>query len=236
MTKNLLILSLFFLAVLKVNAQCTPDNSITQPGFYPSSLPDAAVSTAYNQVLQFKIIKDTTVLLFGNPTAASIDSATIVKVNGMPDGLTFQLNKPRKTYTPAETGCALISGIPAKAGTFKLQIILKIYAKLGSFAVSQPDSIKNFSIVVTGTAVTQEIISNSKIVYPNPLKADKLTINSNAVFPGTLLSIYNCQGQLIASQKLEGQESSISFSYPKGLYWISFDNGTFTKRVKLVKE
>lgn len=236
MSRNLLILSLFFLSVLKVSAQCTPDNSITKPGFYPSLLPDAAVGVAYNQVLQFKIIKDTTVIVFGNPTAATIDSATIVKVNGMPDGLTFQLNKPRKTYTPAEVGCALISGTPTKAGTFKLQIVLKIYAKLGILAVAQADTIKNFSIVVTGTSGTQEIISNSKIVYPNPLTSDKLTINSNTVLSGTLMSIYNCQGQFIAAQKLEGHESSISFNYPKGMYWISFDDGNFTRRVKVVKE
>lgn len=234
MSKNLLILSLFILSVIKLNAQCTPDGSITKPGFYPSSLPEANVGVAYSEVINFKIIKDTTVIVFGNPTLATIDSATITKVAGMPDGLTFQLNKPRKTYTPAETGCALVSGTPTKGGTFKLQIILKIYAKIGSFGVAQADTIDNFVIVVKGTAGLPELANQTNLIYPNPLTTDKLSINTNLVEPGTIISIYNYQGQLISTSVFNSE--SLVFDYPKGLYFISLTNGDNVSRVKLVKQ
>jgi hypothetical protein len=234
MSKNLLILSLFILSVIKLNAQCTPDGSITKPGFYPSSLPEANVGVAYSEVINFKIIKDTTVIVFGNPTLATIDSATITKVTGMPDGLTFQLNKPRKTYTPAETGCALVSGTPTKGGTFKLQIILKIYAKIGSFGVAQADTIDNFVIVVKGTAALPELANQTNLVYPNPLTTDKLSINTNLVEPGTVISIYNYQGQLVSTSVFNSE--SLAFDYPKGLYFIRLTNGDKVSRVKLVKQ
>jgi hypothetical protein len=234
MSKNLLILSLFILSVLKLNAQCTPDGSITKPGFYPSSLPEANVGLAYSEVINFKIIKDTTIIVFGNPAAVTIDSATIVKVNGMPDGLTFQLNKPRKTYTPAETGCASISGIPTKGGTFKLQIILKVYAKIGSFGTTQADTIDNFVIVVKETADIPELANQTNLIYPNPLTADKLSINTNLVKPGSVISIYNYQGQPISTSVFNSE--SLAFDYPKGLYYISFSNGEKVSRIKLVKQ
>lgn len=234
MSKNLLILSLFILSVVKLNAQCTPDGSITKPGFYPSSLPEANVGVAYSEVINFKIIKDTTVIVFGNPTLATIDSATITKVNGMPDGLTFQLNKASKTYTPAETGCALVSGTPTKGGTFKLQIILKIYAKIGGFGIAQADTIDNFVIVVKGTAGLPELANQTDLVFPNPLTTDKLSINTNLVKPGTVISIYNYQGQLISTSIFNSE--TLAFDYPKGLYFLSLTNGNNLSRVKLVKQ
>lgn len=236
MTKNLLILSLFFLSALKLNAQCTPDNTITKPGFYPSFLPDANVGVAYNEVLQFKILKDTMVMVFGTPTLATVDSATIGDVIGMPDGLTFKLNKNSKTYTPAETGCALISGTPTKGGTFKLKICLMLYAKVSGFSVARADTMNNFSVVVKGTGGMNEMFSQSNVVYPNPLNTDKLFLNSELVLPGTTLSIFNCQGQLLASQKFESTQQSITFNYPKGLYFLSFNNEGKVKMVKLFKE
>ncbi|MFM9944759.1 MAG: T9SS type A sorting domain-containing protein [Bacteroidia bacterium] len=236
MTKNILIISLFIFSASKITAQCLPDNTITKPGFYPKTLPDAVVGVTYNEVIQFKIIKDTTVIVFGSPTLANIDSATITNVLGMPDGLTFKLNKTSKTYTPAETGCANITGTPTKADTFKLKICLIIYAKIGSFKLSQADTIRNFRIVVKGTGSVKEPINLSKLLYPNPLASNELFINPDLVSAGTKISIFNSHGQLLDFKKLETTGASLSFDYPKGLYWVSLDNGNKVSRVKLMKE
>jgi len=235
MSKNLLILSLFIFSILKLNAQCTPDGTITKPGFYPSSLPDALIGSTYNEVINFKIIKDTMVVVFGSPTKATIDSATIVKVNGMPNGLTFNLNKPSKTYTPAETGCALISGTPTKSGTFSLQIVLKIYAKISGFPIQQADTIKNFEIIVKPSANITQLDNETKFIFPNPLLSNELNFDTKLIKPNTIITIYNSQGQLLDIQKIENNQSSITFNFPKGLYWLSIISENSISRMKLIK-
>jgi len=236
MTKNLLILTMFFFCGIKLFAQCTPDTSIKKPGFYPSTLPNAKLNAAYNQVLQFRIIKDTTVIFSGVPISATVDSLTIVEVNGMPDGLTFQLNKPSQTYTPEEVGCALISGTPNKKDTFYLEIVTLIYAKVGSFPASQVDTMDQFYIVVDETGAIDQVNLKSFNVYPNPLKGDMLTFNKELVGSGSKLSIYNSTGQLLSVRSLESSGNTITFAYPKGLYILSFDNGNTVQRIKLIKE
>src|SRR5687768_136519 len=118
MTKNLLILSLFIFAGLQLNAQCTPDTSIKKPGFYPKTLPNAKEGIAYSEVIQFKILKDTSA--FGQP--ATVDSAHIDSIKGVPPGMNFQGNKTWPTYLALEVGCALVSGTPSTAGTYPLYI------------------------------------------------------------------------------------------------------------------
>ena len=235
MSKNLLILLLFIFQVFKLNAQCSPDNSITKPGFYPSTLPQANVGDAYNQIIQFKFIKDTTVIVFGNPTPATIDSMTIVSVTGMPDGLTFKLNKTKPTYTPAEVGCALVSGIPTKGGTFKLKIALIIYAKVSSFPVAQKDTVKNFSITVTGAGSVSGFYEHSNQLYPNPVKSNQVFINRNLTTTQTKINIFNYLGEYIESPKIEN-DNSIIFNNPPGLYYFEIVSNNKISRVKLLKE
>lgn len=235
MTKNLLILSLFFLSVLKVNAQCTPDGSIIKPGFYPKTLPEANKDEAYSEVIQFKILKDTTIILFGQPTPATIDSAHIDSVVGIPQGINFKLNKTNPTYLALEVGCALISGKPTKAGTYPIDIYLKLYGKINGFSVAQPQVIDNYTVVVNGNGGIFDIDNSLATIYPNPLKKDELTLNPQLVLPGTLISIHNYQGQLVASQVFDNQPT-LSFNYPKGLYFIHLQNGDKVSKVKLIKE
>lgn len=235
MTKNLLILSLFFLSVLKLNAQCTPDESIVKPGFYPKTLPEANEGEAYSEVIQFKILKDTTILLFGQPTPATIDSAHIDSVVGIPQGINFKLNKTNPTYLALEVGCALISGKPTKEGTYPIDIYLKLYGKINGFSVAQPQVIDNYTVIVNGNGSIFDIENSLATIYPNPLKKDELTLNSHLVLPGTLISIYNYQGQLVSSQVFNHQPT-LPFNYPRGLYFIHLQNGDKVSKVKLIKE
>ncbi len=236
MTKNLLILSMFILGTLKLNAQCTPDNTITKAGFYPDSLPPVQINQQYNQVLQFKIFKDTTVLVFGTLQKATIDSAKIMKVIGLPAGITFQLNKPSQTYTPAEVGCSLISGKTSKAGKYKLGIVLMIHAKLSGFPVSQVDTLKSFFILVNDpSAKIAEFTELNSEFYPNPLTNNTLNFNLNYQ-GGSILRVYNAQGQLLESQTLSGSEKSMEFNYPSGYYLVTVNSGSKNYRTKIIKE
>jgi len=236
MTKNILILSLFILSAIKINAQCTPDNTITKAGFYPSKLPDAILNTAYSEVLHFKILKDTMVVVFGSPQKATVDSAIIVKVNGMPANLAFQLNKSNKTYTPEEVGCALLSGTPINSGTFPLQIVINLFAKVSGFPVSQIDTIKSFSLVVKKDAAISKVIQNQRLFYPNPLSGNQLNINSEIVIPGSIFKIFNCQGQLLRTQTIESSSETLTFNYPQGIYYLQVKSGDSVFNTRLLKE
>jgi hypothetical protein len=236
MTKNLLILSMFILGTLKLNAQCTPDNTITKAGFYPDSLPPVQINQQYNQVLQFKIFKDTTVLVFGTLQKATIDSANIQKVIGLPTGITFKLNKLSQTYTPAEVGCALISGTTSTAGKYKLGIVLLVHAKVSGFPVSRLDTLKSFYIQVNDPSANIPTFSESiNRLYPNPLKSNTLYFESIPQV-GSVLSIYNAQGQLLVSKSLTGTEKSMDFNYPSGYYLVTINNGSLVYRTKIIKE
>ncbi len=235
MTKNLFILSLFILFSLNSQAQCNPDTTIVKPGFYPSKLPEAVVGKAYNEVIHFKVLKDTTVILFGNPTLATVDSATITNVMGMPNGMTFVLNKVSKTYTPAEVGCALVSGTPTKADTFKLKICLMIYAKISGFGVAQPDTIRSFSIIVNKSGGISMLSNALPLFYPNPLNGNVLSFNNSLVNPGNTVSVYNCMGQCLVRQTIEANNSIIAFDFPKGVYYLVLNKENTTRRVKVIK-
>jgi hypothetical protein len=235
MSKILLILSLFIFFDTHLLAQCTPDNSIKKAGFYPTSLPPAILGESYNEVIQFKFIKDTNVIVFGQPTKATIDSMTIVSVSGLPDGLTFKLNKVRPTYTPEEVGCSLVSGVPTKKGSFKLSIALIIYAKVNAFPISQRDTVKNFSIEVNdGTGHILNYDLSTTYLYPNPLKTDQIFVNES-ISSQTIIRLYNSQGQFIQSPNLDNQHSFL-LKGPSGLYFVELLNGKNSKRIKLIKE
>lgn len=236
MTRNLLILSMFFLAARVTFGQCTPDPNITRPGFYPDSLPPAVVNKPYSEILQFKIFKDTTVIVFGSPMLATIDSATILKVNGLPSGLVFQLNKTSQTYTPAETGCARISGTTDKAGRFRLGIILNIYAKVSGFSTSRVDTIKNFFIEVSGqTAKLKTLLKTGTLFYPNPVQSELLNIKQDALSETSLLTVFDAQGRMLEETILNPHTQQIPFPYPPGLYTLRIQSEGTAYRTKVLK-
>src|SRR5687767_4284434 len=97
---NKILLTLLFLAgISTANAQiCTPDTSMKNSGMSPRNLPDGKTGFAYSEVIQFKFPKDTS--FQGNK--APIDSVILIKVEGMPQGFTFQCNKNNR--------CAYLGG------------------------------------------------------------------------------------------------------------------------------
>ncbi|MCB9250936.1 MAG: T9SS type A sorting domain-containing protein [Flavobacteriales bacterium] len=234
MTQKFFILTLFFLSgIYTVNAQCTPDTNIKSPGFYPSMLPEADVNVSYSEVIQFKIVKDTVVIVFGQPQNASIDSAKVQKVIGLPNGINFELNHSNKVYTPEEVGCALVSGTPTEAGTFKLGIILTIYAKVSGFPVSQTDTIKSFSIQVNGNA-SAEVLNKEQIrFYPNPIVSGSLHFEHQS--GNYEYAIFNSSGIQIDAGVLPVSGNKIDFDHTKGVYFIELTKDGSRNRFKLIK-
>jgi hypothetical protein len=168
-----ILFSLFFSAGLMLNAQlCTPDTTIKIPGFYPSQLADGAVGVPYDQTVMILSFKDTSAIVGGSKQKVTIDSLKLTKVIGLPTGMGYTCYEPRCIYLPSTVRCIKLNGTPNQAGLFPLKFAVTAYAKLnGFFPVAQPDTIKNFSLLITGTSHAQTIVNEYNVtVYPNPVK------------------------------------------------------------------
>jgi len=164
-----LFFALFFTATLMANAQlCTPDTTIKVPGFYPSQLADGAVGTPYNQTVMILSFKDTSAVVGGSKQKVTIDSLKLTKVIGLPTGMGYVCYEPRCIYLPSAVRCIKLNGTPNQAGLFPLKFAVTAYAKLnGFFPVAQPDTIKNFSLLITGTSDVATIQSMDQLaVFP----------------------------------------------------------------------
>jgi len=58
--KKILLAVVFLVTAVAAFSQCTPDAGITYSGIYPRNLPNGQEGVPYNQVIQFKVPKDTT--------------------------------------------------------------------------------------------------------------------------------------------------------------------------------
>jgi hypothetical protein len=214
-----LFFSLFFTATLMANAQlCTPDTTIKVPGFYPSQLADGAVGTPYNQTVMILSFKDTSAVVGGSKQKVTIDSLKLTKVIGLPTGMGYVCYEPRCIYLPSAVRCIKLNGTPNQAGLFPLKFAVTAYAKLnGFFPVAQPDTIKNFSLLITGTSDVATIQSMDQLaVFPNPVK-DVLHVAHHS---GKQPQIMSLTGAIITAkwEQENGLWSANISAIPSGVY------------------
>ena len=214
-----LFFALFFTATLMANAQlCTPDTTIKVPGFYPSQLADGAVGTPYNQTVMILSFKDTSAVVGGSKQKVTIDSLKLTKVIGLPTGMGYVCYEPRCIYLPSAVRCIKLNGTPNQAGLFPLKFAVTAYAKLnGFFPVAQPDTIKNFSLLITGTSDVTTILSMDQLaVFPNPVK-DVLHVAHHS---GKQPQIMSLTGAIITAswEQENGLWSANISAIPSGVY------------------
>jgi hypothetical protein len=214
-----LFFALFFTATLMANAQlCTPDTTIKVPGFYPSQLADGAVGTPYNQTVMILSFKDTSAVVGGSKQKVTIDSLKLTKVIGLPTGMGYVCYEPRCIYLPSAVRCIKLNGTPNQAGLFPLKFAVTAYAKLnGFFPVAQPDTIKNFSLLITGTSDVATIQSMDQLaVFPNPVN-DVLHVAHHS---GKQPQIMSLTGAIITAswEQENGLWSANTSAIPSGVY------------------
>jgi hypothetical protein len=216
-----LFFALFFTATLMANAQlCTPDTTIKVPGFYPSQLADGAVGTPYNQTVMILSFKDTSAVVGGSKQKVTIDSLKLTKVIGLPTGMGYVCYEPRCIYLPSAVRCIKLNGTPNQAGLFPLKFAVTAYAKLnGFFPVAQPDTIKNFSLLITGTSDVATIQSMDQLaVFPNPVN-DVLHVAHHS---GKQPQIMSLTGAIITAswEQENGLWSTNTSAIPSGVYAV----------------
>lgn len=221
------IFSLLCCSSLMASAQlCTPDTTIKVPGFYPSQLADGAVGTPYNQTVMILSFRDTSAIVGGTKQKVTIDSLKLTKVMGLPTGMGYVCYEPRCIYLPSAVRCIKLNGTPTQAGLFPLKFAVTAYAKLnGFFPVTQPDTIKNFSLLITGTSDVATIQETAQLaVFPNPVK-------------GTLHVAHLSQSQPVVTA-MTGAAVSLNWRHENGLWSASTETlsaGIYTVSVSGIK-
>lgn len=225
MKKLFTTLGIILISFTTFSQVCTPDNSITEPGYYPQTLDPAPILKPYEEVIQIRVISDTTVDFNGNMVNAVIDSVKVIKVLGLPLSLNYSCYHPRCVFVSSETRCAKLFGTPqiGEEGTYPIDMVVTVYARIpsfGNFRVTETDTISNFSLEVydDGTSVLKhnKHISSKVQVYPNPVK-NELTIKSTET-AFTEIKIRSFDGKVVY-QSLFQEKTNVS-DLPAGLYFL----------------
>ncbi len=175
------IFILMFLLLLAghhvIIAQCVPDLNITQPGIYPDSatgLAPGVVGQPYQQVMQIKVLTDTSIVYSGFQVTVTIQNIQLMSFTGFPPGITYACNPATCIFPGGSNACVLISGVPTTAGVYNLNAVVKTTGTTVLFGqtitLTQFDTIDYYSIVV-GAVGLNEInpsIFNLGIPQPNP--------------------------------------------------------------------
>ena len=131
-----------FISVSAVMAQCVPDMSITEPGFYPSGtdLPCAERGMAIDTSIQLLNFDTVNVADFGIPAniEAIVNFIRIDDITGLPSGLSWSCTPSNCTFPGGSHGCVSITGTTTAApGEYPLVITATIDADAGSFGNQQ---------------------------------------------------------------------------------------------------
>ena len=165
--------------------------------------------------------KDTSAVVGGSKQKVTIDSLKLTKVIGLPSGMGYVCYEPRCIYLPSAVRCIKLNGTPTQAGLFPLKFAVTAYAKLnGFFPVAQPDTIKNFSLLITGTSGIQTLQAENELtVYPNPSK-DVLHVAHSS---GSQPQIVTMTGRIVPAhwELQNGLWSASLQDLPSGVYTVS---------------
>jgi hypothetical protein len=224
-------------------AQCTPDTSITIPGLYPDSvagLPDGMVGAAYNEVIQVRVLTDTTF----NNLPVIISSITITGVSGLPPGISYQCVPSSCIFPGGGNGCILLTGTPSVAGFYPITVTIEINGT--TFGVPLPPQtqvVTGYSITINQATGVPALASDDLFGllpnYPNPA-AEYTNIQFITPLDGDFrIGVYDILGKAVlseyvtATKGLNTKRLNTTRLTP-GIYMLSVSNGTRTLTRKMV--
>ena len=105
-----------------VNLPTLPEDTL-----FLSLLPDGTVGTHYSEALNFRMPKTTTPVNAidpGTPTDLDIQNITLISINNLPTGMTWETSQTE--YNPDEEtdGCIQFCGTPLLSDTFEVEITI----------------------------------------------------------------------------------------------------------------
>lgn len=225
------------LGLIGLAQNCNPDNSITEPGIYPSSIDTAMVDVPYNFTIQVLAIGDTVVNYLGQQITATIDSVVLTGIAGLPNSFDYGCEPARCVFTSQNVGCVKLSGTPTiqEVGIHPLTIYTTAYARWNTVKLPVQDSISDYSLVVSdsGSASIFKYTKDNINIYPNPIIDGQFTIKTRVEV--TNVSIVDLQGRSIDfDYSKTASEIAIKLNETSnGIYFIRFTAGdkTIEKRI-----
>ncbi|MEL6254988.1 MAG: T9SS type A sorting domain-containing protein [Bacteroidota bacterium] len=136
-----------------LQAQCTPDSSITGTGIFPDTLVGTCAGLPYEEVINLIIPPDTIVQGF----PATIDSLVLDSVAGLPPGLNFFCLDGSCSIAGGSRSCVQVSGTPTTAGVYPIDLYITGYVVVFGAPVAQPDTLFSFYTLTINPELTTTI-------------------------------------------------------------------------------
>jgi hypothetical protein len=230
----------FFGITINVKAQnCTPDETITTPGFYPREELDVViVNEDFKQIIQVLAIKDTSVAFGSQQVTAIIDSMVLLDVFGLPEGFTYSCNTPTCQFSHPNVGCVSLEGRATEnqVGVYPLSFRIRTHGRVGLIQVPQVDTIEAYNLHVStdGTISIVNISENPITVYPNPVVNGNLHIKTDEQILN--ISLMDATGRKIETPIDIDQNQKVYIGHlPAGLYWVEVQTASGFIRQKVIK-
>jgi hypothetical protein len=228
------------------NAQCTIDSAAAPtPGMYPPAdqLPCVVRNVAYDETIQVRAIKDTTISILIITGMGTLDSIEVDSIVGLPNGISWS-RSPQILYG-GQVGCLRFTGTTADTtrnyrltwmGTAWVHITAPMDSHIvyngnlsrfnyGGYFLSVINPGDTCHPVVNGINDNFSNVLNAALnVYPNPSNGRfGLKIDAGQRLNGDIL-ILDMTGKQVYGEKIDvvgRYESNIDVSnLPKGLYTV----------------
>ncbi len=173
------IILAFFVALFSQVAllaqPCSPNPAIGSDMMHPAELPFAMVGYDYEQVLTFRVPKDSVIEYNGNNIPATVDSARVLFVGGIPSGFTLVCNPASCTWKGGSLGCAKLYGrtdSAAMEGSYPIKIYVMSWIKIGTTAIERIDSSSSYTFKIRAYNGGIKLEKTQPLkVYPNPAQS-----------------------------------------------------------------
>src|SRR5690554_4371907 len=244
--KKLLLLTLAIATAAFSYGQCT---SATDFGTLPFGVaPDTVVNFAsgeinslYSQQIDVKVPTDGT---FAGMPFIAVDSAQVLSIEGLPEGITLECAGTASTpctFLGGTEGCGVLSGIPTEGGTFNLSIVLMVYTSIGPL----PYSFDGYSIVIEGDIVGIDAFGNLGFemanAIPNPAHLSATIAVESKLSGMGEFRVFDLVGKEVFFKNIYLNQGSNKISYntsqlPEGVYIYRLDafGETMTSRLVVV--
>ncbi len=248
--KLLLFVSVFAVTAIQSFGQCTINSSLTTPGYYPATgFPSAVETVPFSQVVQVRVLADTTVAPFG---LLPIDNVQMDSVIGMPTGFSYSTNPANGKFLGGTNGCLMIMGTPTTGqstggpthnGIYPLTVYYHATVSIAGSPTNAGTS-KNQKYTITiipfAAGINEVQLDQFSVFQNTPNPTDGRTEISYWM-PSTdnvQFRVYNMLGSLITDRSVHADRGNNTLSFDTssltpGIYLYSFQSGgkTVTRRM-----
>jgi hypothetical protein len=251
MKKTLLLVSAFLLTLtFQVAGQCTINTTYTAAGYYPASgWLGAPVTVAYNQVVQVKVLSDTTVSPYGT---IHVNYVQMDSVKGMPAGFSFTTNPSNGNFPGGSNGCLSLTGNPTSGqelggptsnGKYPLTVYYHANLQVPIVgATNQASTNTKYSIVLIPfvAGIEENQLDQFSVFQNTPNPAGAFTdISYWMPTAGTIeFQVYNVLGSAVTMRTIHSESGNNKFTFDTSsltpgiyLYSMKVGNKTVSKRM-----